>query len=77
MLIYDLEHLEVVREENQVQGGAQFIAVSSGSGAGLADYGSVSINGNSGANASEYSSYYGSSRGVSAYSSVYGSTSPY
>lgn len=77
MLIYDLEHLEVVREENQVQGGTQLIAVSSGSGAGLTDYGPVSINTNSSAGANEYNDYYGSSRGVSAYSYASGYTYPY
>lgn len=77
MLISDLEYLEVVREENSVEGGEQFVAISSMSGSALTDGNPVYISGSSSANAFDNNYYYGRNRGVSASSSAYGSAYPY
>ena len=77
MLISDLEYLEVVREENSVEGGEQFVAISSMSASGLADGGTVSISGSSDASAFDNNYYYGRDRGARASSYVSGNTSPY
>jgi hypothetical protein len=41
MIICDLEHLEVVGEENRIEGGVQLVSGSSGSSSGAATDGSV------------------------------------
>ncbi len=81
MIISDLEHLEAVREENQIEGGVQLESGSSASSSGLATTGRVSTSNNSYSSAysSQYSSYYYYStyNQTSAYGSAYGYTSPY
>jgi hypothetical protein len=41
MIISDLEHLEVVREENRIEGGVQLVSSASSSSSGAATTGSV------------------------------------
>jgi len=42
MIICDLEHLEVVRQENRIEGGLQLVSGASSAGSGLATTGRVS-----------------------------------
>jgi hypothetical protein len=53
MIISDLEHLEVVGEENRIEGGVQLVSGSSASSSGAATDGSVSTSNNSFSNASQ------------------------
>ncbi len=53
MIICDLEHLEVVREENRIEGGVQLVSGSSSAGSGLATTGSVSTSNSSFSTASQ------------------------
>ena len=80
MIISDLEHLEVVREENKIEGGLQLVSGSSASSSGLASTGSVYVGNSSysSANQSSYYSYYGysTSNSTYAYGSAFGSTYP-
>ena len=79
MIISDLEHLEAIREENQIEGGVQLVSGSSASSSGLADTGRVSVGNYSSSGASQYTSYYyyyGTSNSTSASGSAFGYTSP-
>jgi len=51
MIISDLEHLEVVDEENRIEGGVQLVSGSSASSSGAATDGSVFTGNNSGSSA--------------------------
>jgi hypothetical protein len=79
MIISDLEHLEAVREENQIEGGVQLVSGSSASSSGLATTGSVYV-GNSSYSSANQSTYYyrygGTSNSTSASGSAFGYTSP-
>jgi hypothetical protein len=61
MIISDLEHLEVVREENKIEGGVQLVSGSSASSSGLATTGSVFVNNFSSSSATQSFSRFGSS----------------
>ncbi len=53
MIICDLEHLEVVGEENRIEGGVQLVSGSSGSSSGAATDGRVSTSNSSFSSASQ------------------------
>ena len=46
MIISDLEHLEVVREENRIEGGVQLVSGASAASSGAATTGSVFVSNN-------------------------------
>ncbi len=77
MIITDLEHLEVVREENQIEGGVQLVSGSSASSSGLATTGSVSVGNFSSSSAFQSFSRFGSSTQTFASGSASGFTSPF
>jgi len=88
MIISDLEHLEVVREENRIEGGGQTVSGSSASSSGAADGGSVSVGNNSFSSASQqpfvifrfpfgFPIVVGTTTQTSASSGAFGSTSPF
>ncbi len=53
MIICDLEHLEVVGEENRIEGGVQLVSGSSGSSSGAATDGRVFTSNSSSSSASQ------------------------
>ncbi len=53
MIISDLEHLEVVGEENRIEGGVQLVSGSSGSSSGAATDGRVFTSNSSSSSASQ------------------------
>ncbi len=77
MIISDLEHLEVVREENQIEGGVQLVSGSSASSSGLATTGSVFVSNRSSSSATQSFSRFGSSNTTSASGSAFGETFPF
>jgi hypothetical protein len=77
MIISDLEHLEVVREENQIEGGVQLVSGSSASSSGLATTGRVFIDTFTFSSANQFSSFFSSSNSTSASGSSFGSTFPF
>jgi hypothetical protein len=86
MIISDLEHLEVVREENQIEGGVQIVSGSSASASGLATTGSVFTGNNSFSSASQQPfiifgrfgpTVVGTTTQTSASAGANGSTSPF
>jgi hypothetical protein len=77
MIISDLEHLEVVREENKIEGGVQLVSGSSASSSGLATTGRVFVSNGSSSSANQFFSFFGSSNSTSAFGSASGSTSPF
>jgi hypothetical protein len=77
MIISDLEHLEVVREENQIEGGVQLVSGSSASASGLATTGRVFINTFTSSSATQSFFGFGTSNSTSAFGSSSASTSPF
>jgi len=87
MIISDLEHLEVVREENRIEGGVQIVSGASSAGSGLATTGRVFSSESSFSSASEQPSVIFGRFGIpivvgvidqtSASASASGSTSPF
>ena len=77
MIISDLEHLEVVREENKIEGGVQLVSGSSASSSGLATTGRVFVSNFSSSSAFQSFSFFGSSTQTFASGSASGSTSPF
>ncbi|MDP8966547.1 MAG: hypothetical protein M3O33_21675 [Cyanobacteriota bacterium] len=77
MIISDLEHLEVVGEENQIEGGVQLVSGSSASASGLATSGRVFISDFASSSAFQSFSRFGSSTGTSASGSSSGRTLPF
>jgi hypothetical protein len=61
MIISDLEHLEVVREENQIEGGVQIVSGSSASASGLATTGRVFISDSASSSAFQSFSFFSTS----------------
>ena len=53
MIIIDLEHLEVVREENRIEGGVQLVSSASAASSGAATTGNVFTGNNSFSSASQ------------------------
>jgi hypothetical protein len=53
MIITDLEHLEVVHEENRIEGGVQLVSSASSSSSGAATTGSVFTSNSSSSSASQ------------------------
>jgi len=76
MIISDLEHLEVVREEDRIEGGVQLVSGASSSSSGAATTGSVFVSNSTFSNASQSFFGFGSSTSTSASGSAFGSTSP-
>jgi hypothetical protein len=77
MIISDLEHLEVVREENKIEGGVQLVSGSSASSSGLATTGRVFVSNFSSSSASQFFSPFSTSNSTFASGSSSGSTSPF
>jgi len=86
MIICDLEHLEVVRQENRIEGGLQIVSGASSAGSGLATTGRVSTSESSFSSASERPNVIFSFFGpvvvgvidqTSANASAFGSTLPF
>ncbi len=76
MIISDLEHLEVVREENRIEGGVQLVSGASAASSGAATTGSVSVGNFSSSSASQFSDFFGTSTSTFASGSSFGSTFP-
>jgi len=88
MIISDLEHLEVVSEENRIEGGVQLVSGSSASSSGAATTGRVSVDNNSFSSASQqpfvifsgrfgFPTVVGTTTQTSASAGAFGSTSPF
>jgi hypothetical protein len=77
MIISDLEHLEVVREENQIEGGVQIVSGSSASASGLATTGRVFISDSASSSANQFVSFFSTSNQTFASGSSSGSTFPF
>ena len=77
MIISDLEHLEVVREEDRIEGGVQLVSGASAASSGAATTGSVFVSNNTFSSASQSFFDFGSSTSTSASGSAFGSTSPF
>ena len=77
MIISDLEHLEVVREEDRIEGGVQLVSGASSASSGAATTGSVFVSNSTFSNASQFSDFFGGiTTQTSASGSASGSTSP-
>ena len=77
MIISDLEHLEVVREENQIEGGVQIVSGSSASASGLATTGRVFISDSASSSAFQSFSFFGISNQTFASGSSSAQTFPF
>jgi len=77
MIISDLEHLEVVREEDRIEGGVQLVSGASSSSSGAATTGGVFVSNFSSSGASQFSDpFFGTSTSTFASGSSSGSTFP-
>jgi hypothetical protein len=86
MIISDLEHLEVVREEDRIEGGVQLVSGASSSSSGAATTGSVFTSNSSSSSASQQPfvifgrfgpTVVGTTTQTSASAGANGSTSPF